>query len=67
MHHLLQFLREENEANRRAVREDAEASRGLLKFTVWLVAVPITALIIVVGWFGFKSVNDLRTTVVRGT
>jgi hypothetical protein len=57
---LMQFLREENEANRRAVREDAQASRDLLRFTVWLVTIPIAALILVVGWFGFKTVGDLK-------
>src|ERR1017187_6112870 len=62
---LLQFLREENEANRRASREDSEASRSLLRFTVWLVAVPITALILVVGWFGFKSVSDLKDSLQK--
>jgi hypothetical protein len=57
---LLQFLREENAASLTAVREDAEASRKLLIDTVKLVSIPVTALILVAGWFGFKSISDLK-------
>ena len=59
---LLQFLREENEANRRAVRDDAEANRKLLLDTVKIVSVPVGILILIAGWMGFRSIGDLKST-----
>lgn len=59
---LLQFLRQENEANRAAIRTDADANRKLLLDTVKLVSIPVTALILVAGWFGFRSISDLKET-----
>ena len=59
---LLQFLRQENEANRTAIRGDAEANRKLLIDTVKLVSIPVGILILIAGWMGFRSINDLKAT-----
>jgi hypothetical protein len=59
---LLQFLRQENEASRTAIRVDAEANRKLLIDTVKFVSIPVGILIVIAGWMGFKSINDLKTT-----
>jgi hypothetical protein len=60
---LLQFLREENAANRAAVREDAEASRNLLRHTVWIVSIPVFALVSIAAFLGFRSITDLKQTI----
>lgn len=52
---LLQFLRVANDANRTAVRNDAEANRKLLLDTVKIVSIPVAVLIAVAAWFGFRS------------
>jgi len=57
---LLKFLREENSANRAAIRDDAVANRQLLLDTVRLVSIPVAVLIAVAAWFGFKSISDLK-------
>jgi hypothetical protein len=57
---LLQFLREENAANRIAVRDDAEANRRLLLDTVKFVSIPTSLLIAIAALLGFKSLSDLK-------
>jgi hypothetical protein len=59
----LQFLRKENEAARKAVREDSDATRNMLKHALWLVAVPITILISVASFLGWHSVSDLKSSI----
>jgi len=59
---LLQFLREENAANRTAVREDAEANRRLLLDTVRLISIPAAVVIAVAAFFGIRSISDLKET-----
>jgi len=59
---LIEFLRAENDANRRAIREDAEANRKLLLDTVKFVSIPVTLLIATAGVLGFKSISDLKHT-----
>src|ERR1039458_6350499 len=57
---LLQFLREENDATRKAARDEADASRGLLRFTVWLVSVPISLMIVTAAFVGWGSLEDIK-------
>jgi|SRR5208282_69617 len=59
---LLKFLREENEANRKAVREDAAASRDLLLSTTKIVAIPVAVALSIGAWLGYKSIGDLKDT-----
>jgi|ERR1039458_3066821 hypothetical protein len=60
---LLQFLREENDASRKAARDEADASRGLLRFTVWLVSVPISLMIVTAAFVGWRSLEDIKHTI----
>lgn len=60
---LMTFLRQESVANKDHLRNQAEADRELLKHTLWIVALPLTALITVAGIFGFRSVSDLKDTI----
>jgi hypothetical protein len=60
---LLQFLREENAANRQAARDEADASRGLLRFTVWLVSIPISLMIVTAAFVGWRSLEDVKRTI----
>jgi hypothetical protein len=57
---MLQFLRDEGERNRKSMRDDAELNRKLLKDALQLVAIPLTLLIAVAGFLGFRSVSDLK-------
>jgi hypothetical protein len=58
----LQFLRQENDANRTAIRVESEANRKLLLDTVKIVSIPVGILILVAGWMGFHSISDLKAT-----
>jgi hypothetical protein len=60
---LLTYLREEAAANRSALRDEAEANRKLFSDTLKVAAVPLTAIIFVSGFFGWKSISDLRQSV----
>lgn len=60
---LLSFLREESAANRAALREDAEANRKLLRDTIRLAAFPLTAIIVVAGFFGWRSFTTLKQSI----
>jgi len=68
---LLHFLSEESrknrdtlweltEANRRSLNDQAEADRRLLRNTLWIVSVPLTIVLAVAGWFGFKDLNAIE-------
>src|SRR5437667_6870298 len=57
---VVSFLRQENEAHRQALREDAKANRDLLVGSIRLVSIPVAAAILVIGWFGLKSFSDLK-------
>lgn len=59
---LLQFLREQNDANRTAIRNEAEANRKLLLDTVKFVSIPVAMLIAIAGFLGFRSISDLKAT-----
>jgi hypothetical protein len=58
----MEFLRAENDANRRASRDDAEANRKLLLDSIKFVSIAVAALIGVAGIFGYRSVSDLKDT-----
>lgn len=60
---LLTFLREESRSNRNYLQNQADADRELLTKTAKIVAVPLGALIAVVGLFGFKSLSDLKESI----
>jgi hypothetical protein len=60
---LVQFLREENTANRGAVREDADATRKLLLDTVKFVSFPVGVLLLAAGFFGWRSFEDMKHTI----
>jgi hypothetical protein len=57
---MLQFLRDESDKHRQAMRDDGDANRKLLKDSLQLVAIPLTVLIAVAGFLGFRSVSDLK-------
>ncbi len=60
---LLQFLREENEANRTAVRDDAEKNRKLLLDTIKIASVAISLIVLVAAFFGLKSISDVKDAI----
>jgi hypothetical protein len=43
--------------------DEADASRGLLRFTVWLVSVPISLMIITAAFVGWRSLEDIKRTI----
>jgi hypothetical protein len=57
---LLTFLREEGEANRKSLREEAEANRKLLNDTLKIAAIPLSVIIAAAGFFGWRSLSDLK-------
>lgn len=57
---LLTFLRQETAAQRDALREDAKANRDMLIGATRIIAIPVTAAIVLVGWLGWKSFSDLK-------
>jgi hypothetical protein len=59
---LLRFLRLENEANRTAVRQDAESNRNLFLSTLKVVSWPVAVALAVAGFFGWKSFADMTRT-----
>lgn len=59
----LTFLREEAAANRTTLRDEAEANRKLLSDTLRIAAYPLAVIIAVAGFFGWKSLSDLRQSV----
>src|ERR1700761_9360952 len=60
---LLTFLREESASARDHVRTQATADRELLTNTIKIVALPLTAVVAVVAFLGFKSLSDLKETI----
>jgi hypothetical protein len=60
---LLKFLREENTANRIAVRQDSDATRSFLQYAVKLVAIPLSLLLVVAGVLGWRSIEDVKHTI----
>jgi hypothetical protein len=67
---LLQFMRDENEAYRKASREEAEAAREVLSDSIKIVAYPVaiaglffTLLISFAGWMGLRSWHDMKVTI----
>jgi hypothetical protein len=56
-------LREENAANRSAIRDDAEASRKLLLDTVKFVSFPVGLLLLAAGFFGWRTFEDMKHTI----
>jgi hypothetical protein len=60
---VLAFLRSENEANRAALREDADKNRKLLTDTIRFTAYPLAAIIAVAAFFGWRSLADLKTSI----
>lgn len=60
---LLTFLREESEANRKSLREEADANRKLLNDTLKIAAIPLSVIIAVAGFFGWRSLSDLKESV----
>ncbi len=59
---LLTFLRDENAANRSALSDDAERNRRLLTDSLKLISYPLAVLLAIAGFFGFKSITDLKQT-----
>lgn len=57
---LLQFLREENEANRQALRDDATATRGLITDTIKFVSYPLTIILAVGIFMGWRDVAAIK-------
>jgi hypothetical protein len=57
---LLQFLRAENEANRNAVRDDAESNRKIFLDTMKIVSIPLSLIIVVATFLGIKSIGDAK-------
>jgi hypothetical protein len=62
---LLTFLREESASARDHLRNQATEDRELLTNTIKIVAFPLTAVVAVVAFLGFKSLSDLKETIQR--
>lgn len=60
---LLKFLREESDANRRALREDSDANRDKLLGTLKIIAYPITVALLIAGFLGWRSIADVRQSI----
>lgn len=60
---LLQFIREENEANRKAVRDDAESNRKVFLDTMKIVSIPLSLIVLVAAFFGIKSIGDVKDAI----
>jgi hypothetical protein len=60
---LLTFLREESASARDHLRNQANEDRELLTNTIKIVALPLTAVVAVVAFLGFKSLADLKETI----
>src|ERR1700733_1109567 len=60
---LLKFLRDEAEANRHRLHDEAEADRNLLKHILWVVCVPLSIALVAAGWFGISSITSLKQAI----
>jgi len=60
---LLKFLSEQAEANRAALRDDANSNRKAFLGTLKIVAYPLAVVLTFAGILGFKSVNDLMKSI----
>jgi hypothetical protein len=58
---LLRFLREENEKNRTALRDEAEAARKFFVDATKLVSYPLTALVVIAGFLGWNNISNFMT------
>ena len=57
---ILTFMRQENDANRKAARDDADATRKLLTETAKVVSYPLTAAIAIAVFLGYKDFSGLQ-------
>lgn len=64
---LLKFLREESDANRRALREDSDANRDKLLGTLKIIAYPITVALLIAGFLGWRSIADVKQSIQEET
>ncbi|MGA2569708.1 MAG: hypothetical protein ABSF23_04250 [Terracidiphilus sp.] len=60
---LLKFLREESDANRRALREDSDANRDKPLGTLRIIAYPITVALLIAGFLGWRSIADVKQSI----
>ncbi len=60
---LFTFLREESQANRKALREDSDANRQALLGTLKIIAYPLAALLAISGFLGWRSIDDLKQSI----
>ena len=61
---LLRFLREENAAYREAIRADGDASRKLLLDTIKFISIPMTLLLGIAVFLGWRSFSDVQATII---
>jgi len=61
---LLKFLREEAEANRAALRDESQAVRDLFIKTSQIVAIPLTAAIVLAGIFFYHNLNEMKQSMI---
>ncbi|MGC2464789.1 MAG: hypothetical protein WA517_06295 [Candidatus Acidiferrum sp.] len=57
---LLKFLGEQNEANRKTIRDDAESNRKVFLDIMKIVSIPLSLIILVAAFFGIKSISDIK-------
>ncbi len=62
---LLRFLSEESRQNRGALRDEALAIRELFVRTSKIVAIPLTAAIVLAGIFFFHNLNEMKQEMVN--
>jgi hypothetical protein len=60
---LLTFLREESEANRKSLREEADSTRKLFSDTLKIAAIPLSLVIAITGFLGWRSFSDLKESI----
>ena len=61
---LLQFLREEADKNRQSLRDESLAVRELFIKTSRIVAIPLTAAIVLAGIFFYHSLSEMKQSMV---
>ena len=61
---LFQFLHDESEASRTTLREESKADRELLFGTIKIVSSVLGILILIAGYFGYRSIEDVKQQII---
>src|SRR5215471_16735872 len=61
---MFEFLRKESAASRDALREEAEANRRLMIQTVEFASIPISILLVIAAYLGYRSISDVKQSII---